>query len=208
MPFRKCLRGSRSALIDPRLTPGGRVAARQRSTAARPHRGARRGRVPEYRAVPADADPPATDRPCRWCCSGRSREADLAEAFELDPPSMDLQDTLCPNVARPRRQCCAPSWRNSWRANAADGVSQGAWASAERALARVADEQQRRGDAGLDVLQRRVDELSHDAVRYQIEHYRLAVEAQPAARVVGMAHRGEAWRPCDLREAERALFGA
>lgn len=55
--------------------------------------------------------------------------------------------------------------------------------------------------------QRRADELTHAAARHRLEHYRMAVEAHAAARVVALARRGETWKPFDLREAERELFG-
>lgn len=145
----------------------------------------------------------------------------LAEAFELDPPSMDLQPQVEEAVAGyveanippergARREAVLRAILDEFveRARAAAEVSQEAWATAEHANARLMEEQQRHGDAGLEVLQRRVDELTHDAARYRIEHYRLAVEAHAAARVVAMARRGEAWKPFDLRDAERELFGS
>jgi hypothetical protein len=145
----------------------------------------------------------------------------LAEAFQLDPPSMDLQDQIEAEVAayveanvprepRARREAALRGVLEEFmaRAHAAAEVSEEAWATAERAQARLADQQQRRGDAGLRVFQRRADELTHAAARHRLEHYRLAVEAHAAARVVAMAGRGEPWRPFDLREAEHELFGA
>ncbi|MBR0664709.1 hypothetical protein GXW71_10130 [Roseomonas hellenica] len=104
----------------------------------------------------------------------------LAEAFEIDPPSMDLQaqveeavagyvEANIPPERGARREAALRAILDEFveRARAAAEVSQEAWAAAEQAHARLSDEQQRRGDADLEVLQRCLDKLTHDAARYR-----------------------------------------
>ncbi|MDT8362884.1 hypothetical protein [Roseomonas mucosa] len=138
----------------------------------------------------------------------------IAEAFQLDMPAADLRERAEAAVAGfveanvppergARRDAALRSLLLDYdsRATAAREVSDEAWAAAETAQARVADLSQRRGDAGLEVLQRRADEMATEAARLALEAYGLSLEASAAATVVSMARRGETWRPAAERDA-------
>jgi len=61
--------------------------------------------------------------------------------------------------------------------------------------------------AGLAPLQARADERTREAARLLVEAYVGSEEAEGAALAVGLAERGEEWRPFDVRAETAALFG-
>ena len=88
------------------------------------------------------------------------------------------------------------------RAAAARLVSEEAWAQAEAAQARLVELSQRRCDGGLEVLRQRADAQTCEAARLLLEAYTLSVQAAAAATVVGLARRGETWRPRSEQEED------
>ncbi|WP_304622050.1 hypothetical protein [Roseomonas cutis] len=132
----------------------------------------------------------------------------VAEAFQLETPWRALREQTeaavtahveasVPPERGARREAALRDLLADYtnRATAARQVSDEAWAAAEAAQARVVELSQHRGDSGMEVLRRRADEMSGEAARLLLEAYELSVQASAAATVVGLARRGEAWRP-------------
>ena len=145
----------------------------------------------------------------------------IADAFHLDMPARDLRDRVEASVAEfvlthvpqergARHEAALRELLATYaeRAGAASEVARDGWLVAEAAQERVVLRQGERGsDAALEILSRRGNELSEDAARLTVAAYGVAVERSAAARVVSLALRGEAWKPFDVRAAERELFG-
>lgn len=142
-----------------------------------------------------------------------------AEAFFLEPPAFDLYDQadremaeyvlnhVRPERGEPRRadldallkpllETAVAACRRA--AEAAEGSS--------AAIHRLVRAQSERG-SGLGFLKEAANAASVQAAELLIEAYELAQEALGAARAVELAKSGEAWRPRDLREDERVVFG-
>ena len=145
----------------------------------------------------------------------------VAEAFQLEMPSRDLRDLVEASVAEfvlanvppergARREAALRDLLAAYaeRAGTATEVAEDAWRTAEAAQEAVVVRQQQRGsDAALEILSQRANDLTEQAARLTIDAYRFSVERSAAARVVSLAQRGEEWKPVNLREAERELFG-
>jgi hypothetical protein len=142
-----------------------------------------------------------------------------AEAFFLEPPAFDLYDRADREMAefilnhvRPergeRRRADFDALLKPLLRNAADACRRAAEAAgrSSAAVQCLVREQSERG-SGLGPLEEAANEALLETARLWIEAYDLSQEALGAARAVELAKSGEVWRPRDLREDERVVFG-
>ena len=139
----------------------------------------------------------------------------VAEAFQLEAPGTGLRERAEAAVAAhveanvppergARRDAALRDLLTDYmdRAEAARQVSDEAWAAATAAQDRLVELSQQRRDSGLEVLRDRADAQTCEAARLLLEAYVLSVQAAAAATVVGLARRGETWRPRSEQEED------
>ena len=80
-------------------------------------------------------------------------------------------------------------------------------AAAATAACEVIESARAEGRYWLAPLEARADDRTREAARLLVEAYVASEEAEGAARAVGLAGRGEEWRPFDVRAETAALFG-
>jgi hypothetical protein len=143
-----------------------------------------------------------------------------AEAFFLEPPASDLYDQADRQMAeyilnqvRPepgdRRRAELDALLEPLLAHAVATCRRAGEAGEKSSLAvqKLVRAQSERGGSSLTLLEEVANEASLVTAKLWIEAYEEAQEVLGAARAVGIAKRGETWRPRDHREDERALFG-
>jgi hypothetical protein len=142
----------------------------------------------------------------------------IAEVFGVETPVFDLRERVDAETAEyianqlPRygagREAMLRELLDPVVASAvvASRAARDAWdevAAAENRLARA----RRAGDFRIEALQEQVETLARRAAELMLVAHARAEEAEGVARAVGLARRGETWRPRDVHAEAEELFG-
>lgn len=139
-----------------------------------------------------------------------------AAAFSLEPPAFDLYDFADRAMAEHILNHVRPEPGDRRRAELdvllkplLETAVVACWRAAEASSAAMHRLVRARSErrSGLGFLEEAANAASVKAAELLIEAYEFAQEALGAARAVELAKSGEVWRPRDLREDERVVFG-